>query len=478
MITTSTCLRLPGLAETTSPYLLMPLQHKNILEIATSKISKMRTSTASAATMMAATTKIATMAASKATTATMTSVPSSTVRFQLRRHGPTTSATSTTTTGLRYDVDRIRHINSCSIKNPESLRKALYRSSSSSSTATTTSWSANYHKIRGRRLFSTQGNDNTYYDSQSGLHLPVHNEREIQLFLDTSNTADSSLGTPFVVPCHLYKDPDAASTAGDVQEQIQALQKRGVHGVVLPTIEFPRDIRNLRTLSSIMEGMLEHTACGDVDIDSHHHRAELFQFYTSYSGDSLWQEFVKNTFNNTTQQTSKSRHNSPLGGLLIGWDFSDDIISVERLLSRSIDDNVPTSLYIPINEKTTTPVDPISLSNSVATLLDRYPGSCHTIWIDTTTTTTTLSDECTSSNADALSVIEELIYLDVAGPTIKSRLVVQACGQDDAEELIEDVMFAGVNKFVVRNVEQDVEIIEEVANDQGKKIVKSIASSS
>mmetsp|Transcript_37431 Transcript_37431/g.90983 ORF Transcript_37431/g.90983 Transcript_37431/m.90983 type:complete len:488 (+) Transcript_37431:251-1714(+) len=369
-----------------------------------------------------------------------------------------------------------------------------------------------------------------YYDSQSGLHLPVHNEREIQLFLDLSttkmnnkntngknSTSSSSSPLTFVIPNHLYKDGDPG--ASDIPEQINELQRNGIHGVIVPPIEFPRDIRNLQTLRSLLLHELNNKG----------HHQPTFQFFTtsSYSGDSLWQEFFQRlssptkSTSMTSTTTEEDLDSKPtiqrdgFGGMLIEFErCSQDLEdteesdstatttstsnTTEQLLSRCIQSNIPTSLSITLGggdnhhhrddeHNNKGQIDPISLSNSVATLLDRSPaGSFSKIFVDTASSTT-------SSQEALLSVIEELIYLDVAGPTIKSRLVVQhsspspqssssSSSNDEYQDFIEDVMFAGVNKFVIggggEEGENDdgclatIELISEVAVDQGKELLK------
>jgi hypothetical protein len=290
------------------------------------------------------------------------------------------------------------------------------------------------------------GNSDTYYDSQSGLHLPVHNEKEIRLFLNAAASActgQQHSTSSFVVPHHLYKDPDA----GDVPNQLVELYNKGIRGVLLPSIEFPRDIRNLRSLTAIMSGLKDGN----------------LQFFTLYDGDQLWQELLQTL--NSNKQSSSSNASQQQHSMMIefgGGSNTDATPTVENLVSRCVDEDVPTSLFI--SSHTISNLDPISLSNSVASLLDKYPGSCNTIWIDTT-----VGDD--NDDSKSLSVIEELIYLDVAGPTIKSRLIVETFNED----LLEDIMFAGVNKFVVRGGgdldDKDIERIQTIAADQGKSIV-------
>jgi hypothetical protein len=77
----------------------------------------------------------------------------------------------------------------------------------------------------------------TYYDSQSGLHVPVHKEEEITLFL---NQLD-------FIPRQLYKDDESL----DMRDKVVELQRAGVHGLFSPKAQFPRDDRNLQTLVHI-----------------------------------------------------------------------------------------------------------------------------------------------------------------------------------------------------------------------------------
>lgn len=100
-------------------------------------------------------------------------------------------------------------------------------------------------------------------------------------------------------------------------------------------------------------------------------------------------------------------------------------------------------------------ISPIALANKIATLLDNTGGGDY-IW----TANTKDAD-------DMIQICEELMYLDVAGKTIKSRLMVDATN----EEVVEETMFAGVNKFVIDN-DRQIDAIEEIVIDQGKTILR------
>ena len=65
---------------------------------------------------------------------------------------------------------------------------------------------------------------------------------------------------------------------------------------------------------------------------------------------------------------------------------------------------------------------------------------------------------------DIVEQCGELSYLDVTDPTIKSRLVVSAVGDDEVEECLG----IGVTKYVIAGA---VEGLEAVAGGQGKQLV-------
>ena len=102
--------------------------------------------------------------------------------------------------------------------------------------------------------------------------------------------------------------------------------------------------------------------------------------------------------------------------------------------------------------------EPISVANQIAQLIDLTGGVDFLL----------VCAAGSSDNVDADDVVrlcEELVYLDVAGATIKSRMVVDSSDP----EIVEETMFSGVNKFVIEH-EGQVPIVEEIAKEQGKAI--------
>jgi hypothetical protein len=290
---------------------------------------------------------------------------------------------------------------------------------------------------------TTTSASSTYYDSQSGLHLPVHNEQEIKLFLNLAVSSKPEI----VIPHQLYQSKDYQ--AYEIKDRLENLiSQRGIHGLILPPLQFPRDGRNLTTLTTLTPpGFL------------------ILYYHTDEMAPSQQQQLLHhhetkyNNNNNSLCNSSRvlSLHQSDL----LEW------------LQKRAQDRLHTTLWIQQDHYQN--IEAISLANHVASVMDSFSsggdsnssgtgGGCDYIWL--------------SGNQDdsdkVVQVCEELIYLDVAGPTIKSRMMVEVWKDDDDnddDDIVEDVMLAGVNKFVIHDVSQ-VEQIETMATEQGKRIDK------
>lgn len=86
--------------------------------------------------------------------------------------------------------------------------------------------------------------------------------------------------------------------------------------------------------------------------------------------------------------------------------------------------------------------DAMLTATAVAEILDSIPGAGDYIL---------LSGDRLNRGNDIVELAEELTYLDVTGPTMKSRLVVNLSNNmnQDAEETLDDCLAMGINKFVI-----------------------------
>lgn len=249
------------------------------------------------------------------------------------------------------------------------------------------------------------------------MHIPVHKEQEISLILNKSQGGTSVESSSFV-PAQLYKE-DAYSS--DMPDKLQDFMTKGIHGVILPPAKFPRDIRNLATLSQIAP--------------------PNFMFFSSITTPSR-QPF------------------SPSVSMILDYsasgDGEDDFLEESF---RSHEEN-KTKTTISIRESIYENHEPIKVASQIANLIDKTGGVDY-MWL------CCALDDGSLDADDVIRLCEELVYLDVAGPTIKSRLVVDSKDTD----IVEETMFSGVNKFVIEDEEQ-VQIVEEIAKEQGKAILR------
>lgn len=105
--------------------------------------------------------------------------------------------------------------------------------------------------------------------------------------------------------------------------------------------------------------------------------------------------------------------------------------------------------------------EPFEVANRIATLMDESGGGDF-IFVSSPDG----DDDVT------LRLCEELSYLDVPGPIMKSRLMLDCPAETTTEDLVDEVMSLGVNKFVVYKESQVQDCIQEVALEQGKQMVK------
>lgn len=252
-----------------------------------------------------------------------------------------------------------------------------------------------------RRASSTK----TYYDSQSGMHVPIHDENEIYVYKHWIN--------PYL---QLYKNSDDAFEA---KEEFEELASNSAYAGVFfsSPILHPRDERNLETLLNIAP----KDFCMFVPVRS--------------NSNEMTNPNVVVVFNN---------NDTALADHLKGYRQK----------------KIRTAIYLSNDDQSTTSsVEPFELATEIASIMDASLGGSDYVLVSSS-----LSDD----DDYVIRLCEELSYLDVPGPTMKSRLMLD-CGDSD-EDLIDEIMMIGVNKFVVR---EDEQLIQSVAQEHGKKLVKA-----
>jgi len=240
----------------------------------------------------------------------------------------------------------------------------------------------------------------------------------------------------------------------DLFDKLKRLAAMGIGGgIILPPFKFSRDLRNLKVLAALAPP-----------------KSFLLYFRGQTTSSNLNNDdvilndkgFLASSINLSKIFQYDNNNND--------GDGDEDIF--HNAFQSSIKKDLHTTLYITqdvyLNENRD--LEPIKLANNIASTIDAN-GGCDFIWISSKRKAgdDTLSESPPDLVADSMvQVCEELIYLDVAGATIKSRLLVDSLNEDT----VQDTMFSGVNKFVIDNEDQ-VEMIETVAKEQGKFLFRS-----
>lgn len=245
-----------------------------------------------------------------------------------------------------------------------------------------------------------------YYDSQSGLHVPVHNEKQITVYLNVSNVPTSSNS---FIPAQFYKE----DSSSEIPERLWALAQGGISGLWLPPVQFPRDIRNLHTLNNIAP--------------------PGFRFFTSIT--SPLSQPLENV--NTIHE----------------FDFNSDISDLKENLRKHVDNGSRTALRL--GKEVCGHSDYMAVASQLATVIDSTGGANYLL----------LTPPDHVDEEDVVELCEELIYLDVAGPTIQSRIVIES----SREGVIDETMLAGINKYIVDD-DSVVDTISDIARAQGKQL--------
>ena len=249
------------------------------------------------------------------------------------------------------------------------------------------------------RCFST-----TYYDSQSGLHVPIHDESMISLYMAWQGMSENFQG--------LTPKQDSLSALGFDGAIISACSRN--------TDEMDEQIEAWERLVSIS------------------HKLELFWEVTPSERTVVPTKKVPSYLN-------------------LMFNFAD-VSESKEAIKQCIANGIKTSLWLRIDDDSL--YNPIQLASQVATLIDST-GGLHILWVSP-------CDNGESNQGEVVvKLCEELSYLDVSGPTIKSRLAVDL-RNSDSESIAEECMSMGVNKFLIEK--EQFNGIRDLIEENGKEI--------
>ena len=269
-----------------------------------------------------------------------------------------------------------------------------------------------------RTLIINNNTPNTYYDSQSGQHVPIHNENEVSVYLRGIGDIDAT--------------------------------KHGTSGSILTLTEHWMNSNANDMPSSSTDNIYLHIK-PELYLSNHHPKESFPKGY------------------------------NPCFEYKVGNE--DDIISTIKHMKTKRDVSIGIfNNNIIINE------DPISVAANIADIIDcttnenenetSIPPYISNILIAPPSTTSTNNNTTIDCNADNLvRLCEELSYLDVPGPTIKSRLIVSTLNNTD---VIEECLQIGINKYILDISSDDMNDndlddrlirLKNIVEEEGKELI-------
>ena len=279
---------------------------------------------------------------------------------------------------------------------------------------------------RRLQLFTTRLlSSDSYYDSQSGQHVPIYDESKVFAYLRSSI------------------EYTAAIQGGDatIKELMNAHKTLGLAGSVL---NFPhKDTNGSESLSLLqkLSNINEHLAI------TRDEKQESNVFIRVSEAHQLTATQQLPTFN------LPSNFN-------ICYEYSDNATRFTAITGHA---SLRSSIGI-FDPKYFLYRDPISIASGVANIIDATVSkgsSISNILLDPP-----LPDDAECCDDELVRLSEELSYLDVTGPTIKSRLIVAAHSMDCVEECLN----IGISKFIVTD-KHALHILRESVVEAGKQLI-------
>ncbi len=298
-----------------------------------------------------------------------------------------------------------------------------------------------------RFTFSTDGSTTTYYDSQSGQHVTIHDESKITAYLRNVDRTSVTAITGAAALSSSAKEMGMAGSVISLPQQLQLQQDGGMVGF-------------MESLGSNSSSIFLHLLPSQfydlvVTKEKHHH----------CNHDTIIPSNINLCFEYDNDD---------------GEHISSNVQSVMTNF-----DGIQTSIGI-FHPKYLLDDDPMLVAAQVVNLIDttsEFGGTISNILVapimimddnDDTTTLTSYDDEL-------VQLCEELSYLDVPGSTIKSRLVVPTVSGDQLEECLQ----MGITKYIIdasdddhgtgrESVEGRLNVLRDAVEENGKELILDI----
>ena len=328
-----------------------------------------------------------------------------------------------------------------------------------------------------------------YYDSQSGIYVPIHDETKVSLYVELSTTKATSLAAIDSNNSNSKNEDDGATAlATTVGNLIHNLYQLGIAGIKLPTTAAVLS----QSCPSTTSSKDDSDGCSDSSTLTITKSTKFIQEAAATAATNS--ATVVNKANNTalpvlflpcpTTNTSSSPMVASVSEIIDkGNNNNNDSINVVNpvnlmfeyttenyqdllLLSSSSSSSLPTTATTSLglfDIESCYEEDPIIVSSNVASILDNVEtagpssseggnrGVFDYIWLSPL-----VDEQPDVDHVDPDTIIElceQLMYMDVLGKTMQSRLIVSIPpdADDDVDKIeeyfIEECLDRGINKF-------------------------------
>ena len=282
-----------------------------------------------------------------------------------------------------------------------------------------------------QRLMFSSGS--TYYDSQSGQHVSIHDETKITAYLRKDNRTMTD---------------DQSSAIWETAKEM------GMAGSI---ITLPQQLQDDRCIAEVIKSLGNSS---NNHIFFHIPPSQYYDLVVAKEKQQLHNDtIIPQNINLCFEYNSND-----------GEHISSNVQSAMANF-----DGIQTSIGI-FNSKYLLDDDPMLVAAKIASTIDttsEFGGTISNILVAPITDSDDALGKSGACDDELVQLCEELSYLDVPGSTIKSRLVVSALSSDQLEECLQ----MGITKYIIdadddcESAESRLDMLRDAVEENGKELI-------